>query len=92
MRNTLIKHKKTAVVCEESGTISLNYNALLTTLEVNTVVKLVVLIVTPKSTLTYTNCSKTNHSVENCHNRKIEVLVVPIVVVKSTKHVVGTKT
>jgi hypothetical protein len=30
-RDTLIEHKEAIVVCEESGPISLNYNALLTT-------------------------------------------------------------
>jgi hypothetical protein len=30
-RDTLIEHKETAIVCEESGPISSSYNALLTT-------------------------------------------------------------
>jgi hypothetical protein len=32
-RNTLIKHKETIVICEESGLIITNYNALITQLE-----------------------------------------------------------
>jgi hypothetical protein len=38
-RDTLIEHKEAVVVCEESGHISLNDNALFTTLEVNTLTK-----------------------------------------------------
>jgi hypothetical protein len=45
-----------------------------------------------KSALTCTNCGKTGHSVETCHNRKKEVLIVPIVTIKFTKPVVGIKT
>jgi hypothetical protein len=54
-RNTLIEHKEAAIICEESGPISMNYNALLTTLKTNVEVKLVVLVMTSKSTLTCTN-------------------------------------
>jgi hypothetical protein len=91
-RNTLIEHKEVAIVCEESGFVCLNYNVLLTTLKVNVVVKHVVTIVTVKSTLTYTNCGETGHSVETCHNMKREILVVLIVKIKFTKPIVGTKT
>jgi hypothetical protein len=41
-RNLLIEHKEATIICEESGPISLNYNAVLTTLEANVVVKPVV--------------------------------------------------
>ncbi len=54
----------------ESGHVSLSYNVLLTTLEADVVVKPIVPIVTTKSTLTYTNYSKTSHSMETCHNMK----------------------
>jgi len=57
-RHTLIEHKETTIVCEESGPISFSYNILLTTQETNVVVKPIVLIITAKSTLTYTNCGK----------------------------------
>ncbi len=49
-------------------------------------------IVTSKSTSTCTNCGKTGHMLEDYHNKKIEVLVVLITTVKSTKLVVETKT
>ncbi len=68
-RNTLIEHKE-VVICEESRHVNMNYNVLLTTLEVNAGVKLVVPFVTSKSTLIYTNCGKTGHSMETCHNKK----------------------
>jgi hypothetical protein len=91
-KNTLTEHKEVAIVCEKSGHVNMNYNVLLTTPEVNVGVKHVVLVMTAKSTLTYTNCGKIGHSVETYHNRKREVLVVPIAIVKSTKPIIGTKT
>lgn len=83
-RDTLIKHKEAIIVCEESEPISLNYNAILTTLEANIVTKHAVLVVTTKSSLTCTNCGKTCHTFETCHNMKMKVLVVPTTTVKST--------
>ncbi len=35
-RDTLMEHKEAVVVCEGSGHVGLNYNALLTTSEANT--------------------------------------------------------
>jgi hypothetical protein len=69
-RNVLIEHMKVVVVCEESGPINMNYNVLLTTRKANAGVKLVILTMTAKSTLTYTNCGQIGHSVETCQNRK----------------------
>ncbi len=69
-RDTLIEHKEAIVICEESGLVSLSYNALLTTLETNTIAKLVVFVIRTKSTLTYTNCVKTSHTLETYHNRE----------------------
>jgi hypothetical protein len=53
-RDTLIEHKEAIVVCEESELVSLSYNVLLTTPEVNTIVKPTVFVVIVKSSLTYT--------------------------------------
>ncbi len=89
---TFIEHKEVVKICEESGPIGLSYNVFLTTPEANIVLKPIILIVTAKSTLIYTNCGKIDHSLETYHNMKKEVLVVPIAIVKSTKHVVETKT
>jgi hypothetical protein len=83
-RNTLIEHKEVVIVCEESGPVNMNYNALLTTPKANVRMKPIVVAVITKSTLTYTNCGKIGHLVETCHNIKKEVLVVPISIVKST--------
>jgi len=47
-RNTLIEHKEVVMVCEESGLVSFSYNVLLTTLEANAIVNLVVFIITVK--------------------------------------------
>jgi hypothetical protein len=69
-RNTLIEHKEAVVVCEESGPISLRYNALLTTPKASTMVKLIIFVVITKSTLTCTNYGKIGHLVETCHNKK----------------------
>jgi len=88
----LIEHKETIVACEESGHVSLSYNVLLTKLEANIIVKDVVLIVIAKSSLTYTNCGKTCHTLKTCNNKKIEVLVVPTATVKSIKSIAKTKT
>ncbi len=83
--NTLIEHKEATITCEKSGLVSMNYNTLLATLEANARVKLVVPVMTVKSTLTCTNCGKTNHSVETCHSRKKEIPIVPTTIVKSMK-------
>jgi hypothetical protein len=61
--NTLIEHKE-VVVWVESGFVSMNYNALLTTLEANIGVKHVEVIMIAKSTLTCTNCGEIGHSME----------------------------
>jgi hypothetical protein len=57
-KDTLVEHKE-VVVCEESGHVSLSYNALLTTPKANTIIKPIVHVVTTKSTLACTNCGKT---------------------------------
>jgi hypothetical protein len=90
--DTLIEHKEAVIICEENGPINLSYNVQLTTLEANIVVKLVIPIVTTKSTLTYTNCGKINHLVKIYHNRKREVPILPTAKIKSTYHVARTKT
>ncbi len=66
--DTLIKHKEVVVICEENGPISLNDNVLLTTPEAIIVAKPIVPIVKTKFTLAYTNCGKTCHILETCHN------------------------
>jgi len=75
-----------------SGPISLSYNALLTTLEANIIVKPIVIVVIAKSTLTCTNCGKTSHTLKTCHNKKGEVLVVPTAIIKSIEPIIKTKT
>jgi hypothetical protein len=90
--NTLIEPKEVAVVCEESGLVSMSYNVLLTTQEANVGVKPVVLIMTIKLALTYTNCGKTNHLMKTYHDRKREVPFMPIVIVKSMEPIIGIKT
>jgi len=91
-RNTSIEHKEATIVCDENGPISLSYNALVTTPKANTMVKLVVLVVTTKSTLTCTNCAKTNYSLKTCHNMKIEVVIVPTATIKFIELIAKTKT
>jgi hypothetical protein len=80
-RNTLIEHKE-VVVCEENGPINLSHNVLLTTLEANTIVKLVVFVITTKSSSTCTNYGKIGHTFETCHNMKREIPLVPTATVK----------
>jgi hypothetical protein len=50
-RNILIEHKENVVIREENELVSLNYNVILTTPELNTIVKLVIPTITTKSTL-----------------------------------------
>jgi hypothetical protein len=57
-KDTLIEHKEATVVCEESGPVSFNYNVLLTTLEANTIIKLIILVIIAKSSLTCIDCGK----------------------------------
>jgi hypothetical protein len=51
-----------------------------------------IVFVITKSTLTCTNCSKTCHSLRTCHNKKKNILVVPITTIKSIEPVIKTKT
>jgi hypothetical protein len=48
-------------------------------------------IVTTKSITTYTNCGKTCHTFETCHNWKREVAIIPTAIINFTKPVVGSK-
>jgi hypothetical protein len=70
----------------------LSYNVLLTTPEVNVIIKHVIPIVIAKSTLTCTNCGKINHLVDTCHNREKKVPVVPTTTIKSIEPVTWIKT
>jgi hypothetical protein len=49
-------------VCEESGLVTMNYNALLTTPKTNVGVKPVIPAMTTKLEITCTNCGKTGHN------------------------------
>jgi hypothetical protein len=91
-KNTLIKHKEATVICEEIGHVNLSYNVLLITLEVNTMVKPTIPIVTTKLALTCTNCDKIGHLVETYHNLKRMVAIVPTATMESIELVAGTKT
>jgi hypothetical protein len=90
-RNTLIEHKEVVVICEESDML-MNYNILLTTPKANVGVKHVVHAMTTKSTLTCTNCGKIGHLVETCHNKKREVPVVLIAIVKYIEFIARIET
>lgn len=68
--DTLIKHKKTAIVYEESGPINVNYDVLPTTLETNGITKLVVHVVTTKALYTCINCGKVGHILDTYYITK----------------------
>jgi hypothetical protein len=87
--DTLIEHK-VLIICEENGLVSLNYNVLLTTPKANVIVKPIVFIIIAKYTLTYTNCGKTCHILETCHNQKWKVPVSLTTTINYIKLVVGT--
>ncbi len=59
--NTLIEHKEAIVVCEESETVNMSYNILLTTSKASDGFKPIILVVIAKLTLIYTNCIKISH-------------------------------
>jgi hypothetical protein len=90
-RDTLIKHKEAVVICEKNGHISLSYNALLITLEVNIIVKPILPVVTVKSSLIYANCGKACHTLETYHNKKKKVLVILTTIVKSIDTIIKIK-
>ncbi len=80
-------------MCEESGLLTMNYNALLTTPKTNVRVKPVIPAMTTKLAITCTNCGKTGHSVETCHNKKTKkVPIVPTTTIKSIELVARIKT
>jgi hypothetical protein len=87
----LIKHKEAVVICEENGLISLSYNVILITLEVNTIVKPIVFVVTTKSSLIYANCGKACHTFETYHNKKKKVPVILTTIIKSIDTITKTK-
>jgi hypothetical protein len=62
----------------------MNYNALLTTPKTNVGVEPVIPAMTTKLAITCTNCGKTGHSVETCHNKKKRkrLPIVPITTIK----------
>ncbi len=69
----------------------MSYNVFLTTPKPNTIAKHVVFVVTTKSSLTCANCGKIGHTFETCHNKKIEVPIVPTAIIKSIKPITKTK-
>jgi mannitol/fructose-specific phosphotransferase system IIA component (Ntr-type) len=69
-RDTLIKHKEFVVICEENGSIIANYNALITHLESKSIAQIVVIYVTTKQPLTYSNCGKIGHAKENSQQER----------------------
>jgi hypothetical protein len=70
VRNTFIKHKEVAIMCEESGLIITNYNALITHPKSKLVAQLVVTYIIIKQQFTCSNYGKTSHAKKTCHNRK----------------------
>jgi hypothetical protein len=68
------------VICEESGPIILNYNALITQPESKLVAQPIVHYTMAKRPLTYSNYGKIGHAKKTCHNEKREeatILVIP---------------
>ncbi len=51
-RDTFIKHKEATMICEESGPVIANYNALITQLESNPIKQPIVIYITAKQQLT----------------------------------------
>ncbi len=87
-KNTLIKHKEVVVICEESGMVIANYNALRTHPKSKLVAQPSVTYITFKQHLTCSNCGKISHAKETCHKIKKENLTVPIVPIKVVELIV----
>ncbi len=81
-RNTLVKHKEAIMICKESGPNIANYNVLITQLESKSVAQPIVTYTIAKQQLTYSNCGKTSHAKETCHNKKKERSIDVIVFTK----------
>ncbi len=60
-RNTLIKCKKTIVICEENEPIIANYNAFITQQKSKPITQPIVTYTIAKQYLTYSNYGKTSH-------------------------------
>ncbi len=71
-KDTLIKHKKVAMICEENGKVITNYNALIIQPKSKPVTQPIVIYATAKHQLTCSNHGKTGHAKETCHNKKKE--------------------
>jgi hypothetical protein len=83
VRDSLIKHKEDVVICEESGPIIANYNALITHPKSKPITQPIITYTTTKQPLTYSNCGETHHVKKTrCHNRKIKEHVALIVSTK----------
>jgi hypothetical protein len=87
-RDTLIKHKEAIVICEESGLVIINYNALIIQPESKLVAQPIVTYTTFKQQLTCLNCGKMGHAKKTCHNKKKEELTIPIIPTKVAEPVV----
>jgi hypothetical protein len=62
MRDTLIKHKETTMICEESGSIIVNYNALIIQPEFKPKSKPIITYTIVRQQLTCSNNGKTSHA------------------------------
>ncbi len=57
-RDTFIKHKEATVICEESGPVIVNYNALILQLKSKPITQPIVIYIIAKQQLNYSNCGK----------------------------------
>jgi hypothetical protein len=65
IRDTYIKHKGTAVICENSGSIIASYNVLLTQLDSKLVAQPIISYIVAKQPLTCSNCGKNRSCQKN---------------------------
>ncbi len=87
-RDTFIKHMEAIMICEESGMVITNYNALIIQPESKSVAQPIVHFTMTKQPLTCSNYGKTGHAKETYHNRKKEIHVIHVVPTKVTKPIV----
>ncbi len=90
----MIKNKEIVIIYEESGSVIINYNALIPHPKSKLITQHVVTYNIVKQYLTCSNCGKISHVKKTCHNRKrkeptihVSTKVVKLVIEVIAQHV-----
>ncbi len=88
IRDALIKHKESIVMCEESGLVIANCNALSTQPKSKPVAQPLINYIITKQPLTCSNYGIKSHAKEIHHNIEREEVIVHVVPTKVVEHVI----